>query len=487
MRRSLPLLVLVGAVLAIAGCGSASSSSSGTGARDAELSYFPSASPFVLSVATDPNASAVKQGQALLGRFPIAAFGQALLTTELQRLGIDYQSDIRPLFGNPVMVGASGARLSGAARHAFLLAWVTKDAGKLRALVKKLPGIHSVGSHDGATLYQNTGSTTLALDGATAVLSPSQGAVSSALDRHAHGGGISGSDYVRAFSGLPQDALIEVFGSLSGVLSSPSAAAARRLPWVAALRWYAASISASGSGLTLQYRLDTGGGALTSVQVPVTPGTTAPSLAGTLPITVAIKDPAHLAAFGETAEQAVSPSSYASFQQRQAAVKAKTGVDLNSLLELLTGELIIASDIHTTMARGTVSDPAAAAADLSRLLSAPRSLFSKATGVSKLGGGFYAIKEKRDTITVGVEGNQLIVGNAGAVQLRAFAAAPTAPVAGAHGSVVFRVALSKLLALAIKRTPPQIVAQLLSSLGDVTGSMSASTKALTGNATLAIK
>lgn len=487
MRRSLPLLVLAVAVLAIAGCGSSSSPSTGSGARDGELSYFPSSSPLVLSLVTDPNAQAVKQGQALLGRFPIAAFGQTLLTTELQRLGIDYQSDIRPLFGNPIMVGVTGSTLSGAARHAYLLAWVTNDAGKLGALVKKIPSLHRLGSHDGATLYQNAGSMTLALDGATAVLGPSQAAVSSALDRHAHGGGISGSDYVRAFSGLPPDALIQVFGSLSGVLSSPSVAAARRVPWIAALRGYAASISASGSGLTLQYRLDTGGGALTSAQVPVTPGGTTPSLAGTLPITFAIDDPAHLAAFAEAAEQAASPSGYASFEQRQAAVRAKTGVDLHSLLTLLTGELIIASDVHTTIARGTVSDPAAAAKDLSKLLSAPRSLFNQATGVSNLGGGLYAIKEKRATITVGVVGNQLVAGKASAAQLRAFASAPATPVAGAHGAVAFRVALSNLLALAIKRAPPQIVAQLLSSLGDVIGSTSASTRALTGNATLAIK
>lgn len=487
MRRSLPLLVLVGAVLAIAGCGSSSSpASSSAGARTAELSYFPSSSPVVLSLVTDPNAQSVKQGQALLGRFPIATFGQTLVMTELQRLGIDYQSDIRPLFGNPIMVGETGSTLSGGGQ-VYLMAWVTRDAGKLRALVKKIPGMHSAGSHGGATLYQNAGSMTLALDHATAVLGPSQAAVTSALDRHAHAGGISSADYDRDVSGLPQDALIQVFGSLSGVLSSPQATTARRVPWVAALRGYAAAISASGSGLTLQYRLDTSGGALTSSQVPITPGTTAPRFAGTLPITAAISDPAHVVAFAEAAAQAASPGSYASFLKRDAAVKAKTGVDLNSLLGLLTGNLILASDTHTTMVRATVSDPGAAARDLSKLLTAPRSVLGQASTTSGLGGGFYAIKQRRITITVGVAGDQLVVGKAGAAQLRAFAAAPTTPVAGAQGSVAFRVTLSNLLALALKRPPPQIVAQLLSSLGDVTGSTSASTKALTGNATLAIK
>src|SRR5947209_85193 len=167
MRR-FPAFVLILALvpLVLAACGSSSSSG---GVRGSELSYFPANAPFVLSIQTDPNSSAVKDGQALIGRFPIATVGEAALMSKLQQQGINYQSDIRPLFGNPIMVGAAQAASYGSATNNFLAAWVTKDAGKLSALVQKLH-LQSSGSHDGATLYSGSLGSTFAVDGATAVL-----------------------------------------------------------------------------------------------------------------------------------------------------------------------------------------------------------------------------------------------------------------------------------------------------------------------------
>lgn len=474
-------------MLVIAGCGGSSSSPSASTVRSTELSYFPSGSPFVMSVATNPNSPALKQSQSLLGRFPLATFGESALIAKLRQYGLDYQGDVRPLFGNPIMLGAAGPTLSGAGRNAFLAVWVTKDAGKLSGLLKKLPGLRSSGSHDGATLYEAGSGTKLAVDGATALIGGSAAEVSAALDRHAHGSGISSTAFSAAFAGLPQDGLVQIFGNLSGVLSAPSAAKARQIPWVAALRGYAASISAGSSGLTFKYRLDTSGGALTASQLPLTPGTAAPSLAGSLPITVAVKDPAQIVSFAEDAERLSSPASYAGFLKRQGAVKAKTGVDLNSLLKLLTGDLILASDTHTTMGRAGVSDPAAAATALAKLATSPRSVLSKATGVSRLGGGFYLLKEPRQKITIGVTGGQLVAGKASVAELTAFAAAPTSPAGGAQGSVAFRIGLSQLLHIALKKAPPQIVQTILDQLGDISGWTATSTSALTGSATLGFK
>lgn len=226
--------------------------------------------------------------------------------TRLQQLGINYQSDVRPLFGNAVMIGAPQSSISGASSNNFLIVWVTKDAGKLSALVKKL-GVHSVGTHDGATLYQSGGVSTLAIDGATLVFAPSSDIVTGALDRHAHGGGFSFADFSRDLAGLSQSALIEAFGELTGVLSTPRAAKARSVPWVGAIRGYGAAISATPSGLTFQYRVDTSGGSLSPSQLPIASGSSAPSFAGAMPITVALNDPAQVFSFAEAAEQSASP------------------------------------------------------------------------------------------------------------------------------------------------------------------------------------
>jgi hypothetical protein len=139
------------------------------------------------------------------------------------------------------------------------------------------------------------------------------------------------------------------------------------------------------------------------------------------------------------------------------------------------------------VARAQLSNPGAAARDLSKLASAPRGVFSKATSVAPLGGGFFAIHEAGTTITAGVLGNQLLVGKATPSQLRSFAASPAAPAAGGQGSVVFRVALVELLRIALKQSPPKIAQTILSSLGDITGWISSTPSGITGSATVGVR
>ncbi len=481
MRRVF-LLLLAG--LALVGCGSSRSSSSPNPAQT-EASYFPASSPFVMSVATDPGSSAIKNAEGLASRFPFASFGESALTSKLQQVGINYQTDVRPLLGNPVMVGISGSTTNANVQTRVLFVWMTKDSAALGRLISKLH-LQRAQTHGGATLY-DLGPATLAVDGATVLAADSPEEVTTAIDRHANGSGITSSAFSHAFTGLPQGSLIQAFGNLTSVLSQPSAAKAKRVPWVAALRGYAVTGNASSSGLNFQYRLDTSGATLNSSQVPLAPGAPTPALAGNQPINAGVANPAHIAAFAEAAEQATDPAAYGRFLRRQAGLRAKTGVDLNSLLKLLTGELIVQSDTHTTVGRAAVSDPAAAKRTLSKLMSNPRAIAARAQSVRHLPGGFYAIKEPHQLITIGMAGNQLVVGKATPAQLRAFAAAPTAPTSGTQGSVVFRVALTQLLHVALRHAPSQITQAILSSLGDITGSVSAGTTELTGTATLAVR
>jgi hypothetical protein len=471
--------------LAVAGCGS---SSSGSSPLSSELSYFPTDSPFVLSIQTDPGSSAVQQGQQLLARFPIVAFGETAVMAKLTQLGINYSADIRPLFGNPVALGLGGTGLSGSARNEFLAVWITKDAAKLNSLLKKLlRGQPSSGSRDGASLYQ-LGTAAVATDGATIAVSSSMSTLQSALDRHAHGGGISGSDYSQNVAGLPKNSLVQVFGSLGALLSTPKAANARRIPWVAALRGYAASVSANSSGLTWQYRLDTTGTSLSASQLPIATGATAPGLAGDLPIVVALRDPAQVVSFVESAEQATNPSKYSQFLAREAAARRKTGADLTTLAGMLTGDLIAESDSRTTIIRAQVADPAAASSTLAKLSTSPQVFSSSATSATRAADGLYSINEPGHSTLVGVIGNQLVVGiRATAAQMTAFAAAPATPAPGAQGAVAFRVSLPALLQIALKTVPPKLVRSILSTLGDINGWTAAGTSGMTGSATLAVR
>lgn len=486
MRRCLIPVVLAALAPALAGCGSSSSKSSGP--LPTELSYVPSGSPLVLAVETDPNGAAIKGVNAFTARFPFASLGEAALKSKLQQSGVNYDSDIRPLLGNPVTFAATEPTLSGSsAQSNFVFVWMAKDAGQLKSLVTKIPHIHSVGSHDGATLYNTGGQTTLALDGATAVLAPSAAQVNSALDRHAHARGITSADYAKAFSGLPSDGVIKLFGNLTAVLSQRSAAKAKQIPWLAAFRGYATSVSASGSGLSFNYRLDTTGGALTQSQLPFATGTTPPSFAGNAPITFAMHNPAQVATFVESAAQVTSPGSFGTYLKRQAAIRKRTGTDLNELLKLFTGDLVVASDTKTTIGRAQVSDPAAAKSVLSKLLSAPAGVFGKGTKVARAG-DFYAVRNPRgSTVVLGIAGDQLVLGKASPAVLRAFATAPSTAATGARGAVAFRIALVDLLRLSLKQSLPSQLAPILSSLGDITGWLQSSPSGVTGSATLAVK
>jgi hypothetical protein len=485
MRRLLFAVLTLAATFAIAGCGSSGSSGAANPTVEA-LSYFPTSSPLVLTLATAPEAGSIKGAHVLLHKLPAVALAETALFARLSQLGFDYNKDIRPLFGNPVVLGFLGTTVSGT-QTPFVLAWVTKSASTLNRLIKKLSsGFQSTGSHDGAKLYVASGAA-IAIDGATLLFSRSTPLLESALDRHAHNQGFSSAQYAKSTTGISQSALMQVFGDLTGVLSTPTTAKARRVPWVGAIKGYGASISAGPAGLTIQYHVDTSGSPLSTSQLPIASGSTAASVTGDLPIQAGVRDPAQIIDFAEAATQTTSPASYAQFLKHLTTLKQKTGFDLNALVAMLTGDLNVESDTHTTIARAQVSNPSAVASMLASLAKAPAGALAKGSHLASLGGGLYSVKTSKQALTLGVIGDELAVGKATPAQLRTFASAPTATATTSTGSVTFRIALAELLHITLKHPPSATVQQLYNLLGDVTGSASATTSGLTGTATLGFK
>ena len=471
----------------LAACGSSSSSSAAAGSPlTTALSYLPANSPLVMTLATDPSSGAVKNANALLAKFQLAGFLESALKEKLELEGINYDTDIRPLLGNPVVLGTSDPTLSGS-NPPFVAAWVTKDAGALSALVqKKGAGAQKIGTHDGSTIYKFS-SGVLAVDGPTAVIADTSSQLDAALDRHADNTGMTQSAYSRETAGLPSAPLFEVFGDLRETLSMPKEASARRIPWVAALDGYAVAFTAGSTGLQLDYRLDTAGQPVAPAQLPIAAGTSPPTLIANAAGSFGLRDPAQLIAFVESAEQATSPAAYARFLKAAASIRAKTGVDVNSLPSQLSGDLISASQGHTDLVRVGVSNPAAVSAAFAKLQAHVHSLSPKLSA-TPIGAGFYALKEgSSKTFDVGVVGNQIVAGNATPAALRQFAAEPTAPAAGAQGALAFRVSLQQALRLTGGLLHSPQATLVLSQLGDLTGWLAASPNAMTGSATLSIK
>lgn len=476
------LLTAAVTVLVLAACGSSKPGSGGsTNPTIQALSYFPTTSPFVLTVATNPSATAIKQLQQQNPSYTLAA---TAFFAQLSKLGIDYNKDIRPLFGNPLAAGlVSTSGLGADAASNFLVAWVAKDAAKLQAVLGKLH-LTRTGSHDGATLY-SAGTAAVANDGPTLMLARSSAVLDAALDRHAQHHGFDAAAYAKATTGIPRNGLITAFGDLTPLLSTPKAAKARLVPWVAAITGYGASMTSGAHGAAIRFHIATTGKPLSVSQLPIASGTSSPGIAGTLPIGLGIRDPAQMITFIADAIQQTDPAKYAKYGQQVAALKRRSGVDVAALAKTLTGQLSLESDTHTTIARAQLSDPSAMRAGLTKLVKAKA---TKGTRVTALGPGLYSVHpDRKTTLTIGVLDNQLLVGRATVAQLRAFARAPVSNASAATGSVTFRIALPSLIAATLKRAPSLLAQRLISMLGVMTGSAEARTSGLTGTVTIPVK
>jgi hypothetical protein len=164
----------------------------------------------------------------------------------------------------------------------------------------------------------------------------------------------------------------------------------------------------------------------------------------------------------------------------------KSGFNFNALVGMLTGDLNVESDTQDTIARAQLSDPAEARAMLAKLATAEATgaLHRKAE-LRSLGGGLYATSVSGKDLTLGVVGDQLVIGRATAAQLQAFAAAPAAGASTGAGAVTFQISIPQLLQIALRNHANPAEAQALSMLGDLTGSATATTSGLSGSATLA--
>src|SRR3954454_2247856 len=107
MRRFLALS-LASVAIALAGCGGGGDSG---GALDEALGYLPKEAPFAVAIDTNLKGDQYRELGRLAGKFPFGGQLERQLEQQIERDGnVDFDKDVRPLLGNPFVVGAVDAR-----------------------------------------------------------------------------------------------------------------------------------------------------------------------------------------------------------------------------------------------------------------------------------------------------------------------------------------------------------------------------------------
>lgn len=472
------MALVVALALAASGCGGGS-----TDPRAEALSYLPKSAPVVVLIQTDPGGAQIGRTESLLRHLRGGTRLLDLLRSMFERSGLSYERDLKPLLGNDIALGVPSV---GATHDTpFVASVVAADRRKLDALVKRTVREgrwRPTGDYLGAALYRSQGRDVYAVRDATLVVARTIPLVKAALDRHDGGDVFTPNQFDEGLGDLPRDALMRVYVDVRAALAVPSAARARRIPWVAALRTLGITFSTEGSAFRVRYRLDTSGRALSDADVPIATGAATPRLYGPAPVVIGVRDVAHLVRFAERAAAAVNPTGAAVLEGAKALIRVRYGIDLE---RDVVGQLGGAS-LSTNFGRGgavvELRDPGAMARALEKLQPVINSALA-ARGLpyrlAPQGPARWTISVRgRRVGSLGVVGGKLVIGSVGFPVLRRLAATPVPTPTGTHGSIALRIRPGGLAALLAQ--PPRDLSALEILLSFTGGFVSATTRELRG-------
>jgi hypothetical protein len=450
-------LAAVAVGLAASGCGS-DSGSSGTGKV---LAYIPANSPFAIEIDTDGSDGQYKALNGIIDRFPGADTIRTLIKSQLTMgvKGVDFDKDIKPLLGNPVVIGATdvGSFLSPSSDTGFVAALQVSDKGALDDLISKTHA-QKRGEVAGATVYQEA-DTYFGVNDDVVVVSSSRAQLEQALKRADGGDHLSSDDFEAGLSGLPKDALARVYVNVQGLLTqSEGARAARRIEWVNSLRTLGLTITAQEKSIDVDFNAVTKGD-LSDEDLPLPTGDEAAKVVQRPgEIGVGLRNPSHVVSFFETAFQAVDPQGFGQYAQGKAAIAAKLGLDIDKdVIAQLTGNLSVSFNLSGEFAaRAEVKDPAAFAKTVDKIAKALPQLGST-LGVQSVrpSGDLYRVQlSGGSSLVFGMAGDSLVVGS-DAARAHSIAQAQPQSVEGAKGSLVVRADAEGLARQLLTKIAPQ--------------------------------
>jgi len=498
MRRLVSALLAAG-LLAIAGCGGGDSGSP----LDAALAYLPKDASFAMTFDTDVDGEQYEALGELIKKFP---FGEQIRGNMLRGLeqssGLEFNDDVKPVLGNPIVLGATNPEAITGDTQQFLIAMQAKDDGALDDLIDKTKP-KKIGEASGATLYRED-NTVFAVDGDKVVLANDEAEVKHALERADGDDHFDEDSFNKAFDGLPDSAFSRIYLDVEALLKSdPGSTDARRVKWIAALRELGATVSARKDGIDVDFRVRTESD-LSDADLPIASGDEAPPVIKREgEIGIGIRGLAHIVGFGENAAQSVDPAGFGDYEQAKKTIDKQLGVSLDDdLVGQLTGNVSATVAVGGGFGvRAELKDPRKFEHTLAKVADVLPS-FAEGAGLGRLrlskpsgGRDFYELtRADGDRVVFGVVDDVLVVAS-DRRRAAELAGEDPAEVPGAKGSVTLSADSEQFANSLLQQYGAAFGLNDLGALGtglftrplgDLNGYMSADPDELRGRLTLAI-
>jgi hypothetical protein len=495
MRRFLSTL-LAGSALFVAGCGGGDSES----ALDVALSYLPKDALFAAAIDTDLEGDQYRALDSLLDEFAFGGEVRDRLRQQLEE-GTNgrFAEDIRPLLGNPAVIGATQAAGESPDPIAALK---VDDQDKLDEVVERT-NPRELGDAAGATLYED-GDTVFAIEDDVVVFASDRRRLTAAVERADGDDHLDEETFDAALDDLPETALARVYVDLQAALrNDPSTADARKVEWVGALRTLGLTARAREGGLDVDFRAATEGD-LSDEDLPIAPGNESPGvIERDGEVGLGIRDLAHIVRFAENAGQAIDPAGFGDYEQAKQTIDSQLGVNLDEdLVGQLTGDVSASVALDGGFGlRAELDDPPAFERTLEQVSDVLPS-FAQGAGfgrveLSKPSGrdDFYELSSPEGgAVVFGVVSEALVVASDRA-RAEDLATREPSPVPDARGSAVLGADAEQLAnaliaefgaAFGIPDLGALGTGLITGPLGDLNGSLSASPDELRGKLTLAV-
>lgn len=496
MGRLASALALALSVGALVGCGEEQAA----GPLDEALGYLPAEAPFAVAIDTDLSGEQYRALDRIAEKLPFGRQAKRALRESLEdEANVDFERDIRPLLGNPFVVGGVDPRKVGKHDDDFVAAIRVSDQQKLDNLLEK-SGASEVDERAGATIYREKDDDTYAVKDDVLVAASSRQQLEQALDTRENGEGLSQDEFDQALEGLPAEALVRVYGDVQGMIeANPGSRDARRVKWVDGLRTLGLTGVASADQLQVEFRLRTEG--VSEDDAPIATGAESP---GVIPrpgeVAIGIRDLGRIIEFGEAAGRAINPDDFGDYEAGK-EISTLLGVDIDEdVIAQLRGDTAVTTGPDGSLSvRAELEDPEKLDRALEKIAGVVTGL-GGALGTGDLGlvkprpgQDLYRLTDSdARNYFFGVV-DQVFVLARSAEAARRLASASLEEVPGARGSIVSSSDSVDLPASALPKFPRRfglsddVFRRLTEPFGDSTGWLLASGDQLRGSATVEVE